>query len=226
MGSSNYKRYAAMSKENYQFYFKKLLDINEEYLAKILEKCFIVTQSYTDLRAVIRDTPNDHVFLARFLNNKNMWKEAKKEFMAAINLETTNPLPYFDFAHAFFSRGDFENAINWWQKQKALNPQDGRPYLFSARCFMRLKRFGDAVQELQELVSLYPENINYRIEFIRILIAADRVDEAIDEYRKIARRNPKSSRELADSIRYYQSRGNYSKATKTLNEALSSLVRR
>jgi len=122
VGSSHYKRYAAMSKDNYQFYFRKLLDVNEEYLGKILARSFAVNQQYMDLKRVIRDTPSDHAFLARFLNNKKMWEEAKKEYREAINLEPFNPMHYSNFAHALFRMGDFEQAVQWWQKQKKLDP--------------------------------------------------------------------------------------------------------
>jgi tetratricopeptide (TPR) repeat protein len=96
IGLFSYKKYAPMVKDNYQLYFRKLLDVNEEYLGKILKKCFSMTKKYPDLKTVIRDTPHDHAFLARFLNGKGMWEEAKKEFLVAINLEPGNPIYYSD----------------------------------------------------------------------------------------------------------------------------------
>jgi len=224
IGLSYYKKYAAMSKDNYQSYFRKLLDINDGYLGGILKKCFSVTQEYNDLKAVIRDTPNDHAFLARFLNNKGMWQEAKKEFLAAINLEPDNPIHNSDFAYALFKRGDFENAIHWWEKQKILDPRDKRAYLFLANGFMKLKQFDDALRELRDLIALYPANIKYQVKLIRTLLAAHRVDEAIDEYHKIMGKNPNFSKDIYDTARYYQRKGNYSKATKILNKAISLVL--
>jgi len=221
---SNYDKYVAISKDNYQFFFMKILDVNGEYLCKILEKCFLVTQQYADLKAIIRDTPNDHAFLARFLNKKGMWKEAKEEYKEAINLEPTNPIHYSNFAHALFRRGDFEHAIHWWRKQKFLNPGDEKAYLSLAYVFMKLKRFNEALQELYDLVDLSPENINYRVKLIRTLMAVHRLDEAMDEYHKIIEKDQNLSKQTYETIRHYRRQGNHRKAIKILNEALSSAL--
>ena len=226
VGSSQYKRYAAMSKENYQFYFKKLLEVNEEYSAKILGKCFSVTPNYTDLKAVIRDTANGHAYLARFLKGKGMWKEAEREYREAINLEPANPIHYWHFANALFRRRYYKRAIYWWQKQRALNPRDEQPYLLLADSFVKLKRFDDALRELRDLMRLYPENVNYQIKLIKTLIKADRVDKAIKEYHKILEKNPNLSKEMYDSVLHFQKKGNYKKAAKILNKAVISALNR
>jgi len=226
VGSSHYKRYAAMSKENYQFYFKKLLNVNEEYLDRILKKCFSVTQRYADLKAVIRDTPYDHVFLARFLKNREMWKDAEKEFLKAINLDSANPDLYFDFAYSYFERREFENAIKWWQKQKRANPKGKTAYLYLADTYQRLNRFDDAARELRTLINLYPENTSFKIKLIRIFIAADQLHEAIKEYQQLIGKDLNFSKEVYDSLCYHKQRGNYKGATKILEKALSSAHQR
>jgi len=220
------EKYVAMSRKNYQFYFRKLLEVNEEYLGKILARCFAGTQQHSDLRGVIRDTPSDHAFLAHFLNKKGMWEEAKKEYKEAINLEPINPNHYSKLAYALFRRGDYRNAIYWWQKQKALDPQDDNPYLCSVNGFMKLKRFDEALRELRDLMVLYPQNINYQVKLIRILLAARRVDEAIHEYHKIMGNDPHFSKTMYDTILRYQRKGDYRKATRILNDALLSALNR
>jgi tetratricopeptide (TPR) repeat protein len=223
---AHYKKHVAMSKDNYQFYFRKLLDVNEEYLGQILARSFAVNQQYIDLKRVIRDTPSDHAFLARFLNRKGMWEEAKKEYREAINLEPLNPIHYSNFAYALFRRGGFEQAVQWWQKQKVLDPRNEKPYLSSAHAFVKLKRFDDALRELRELMVLYPENINYRVKLIKTLMTAHRLDEAIDEYHKIIEEDLNVSNPMYETIYNYKRQGNHRKAIKILNEALSSAVNR
>ena len=223
---AHYKEYVAMSKDNYQFYFRKLLDVNEAYLGKILARSFAVNQQYIDLKRLIRDTPSDHAFLASFLNNKKMWEEAKKEYREAINQEPLNPIHYSNFAYALLRRGDFEQAVQWWEKQKVLDPRNEKPYLSSAYAFVKLKRFDDALRELRDLMVLYPENINYRVELIKTLMAAHRLDEAIDEYHKIIEEDLNVSNPMYETIRNYKRQGNHRKAIKSLNEGLSSAVNR
>jgi len=140
----------------------------------------------------------------------------------AIGLEPGNPIYYWNLARALFRRRYYEEAITWWGKQKALDSSDAKPYLFSARSFMKLKRFDDAVREFRDLIRLNPDDINYRIELTRTLLVAGRLTEAIDEYHRIVENDPRFSKTTLDAIRQYQRRGNYPEATRILNEVLSS----
>jgi tetratricopeptide (TPR) repeat protein len=156
-----------------------------------------------------------------------MWEEAKTEYLAAIDLEPTNPIHYSHFGHDLFRRKYYEDAIYWWQKQKLLDPRDERPYLAKANGFIKLKRFDDALRELHDLIALYPANIKYQVRLIRTLLAAHRIDEAIDEYHKMMEKNrnfSKDIKDIYDMARYYQRKGNYSKVTKILNKALSLVL--
>jgi tetratricopeptide (TPR) repeat protein len=213
-----------MSKQNYERYFRKLVDVNEGYLGKILNSCFSVTQEYADLKAVIGDTARGHAYLARFLNGKGMLEEATNEYMIAINLEPFNPIRHAEFANALSIRGDLKNAITWWQKQKMLSPQDEKIYLSLSYAFMRLNQFDEALRELHDLVSLYPENMDYHIKLIRTLMAVGRVDEAIEKYYEVMERNQNFPKLPDNRIRDYQRKGDYTKATKTLDEVLTSAL--
>ena len=141
----------------------------------------------------------------------------------AINLDPANPLPYADFAHVLFWRGDVENAIYYWQKYRVLNPQDKMAYLSLADGFLKLGRFDDALRELRDLVSLSPSNINYRAKLIRTLVTAHRLDEAIGEYHKIVE-DQNISKAAYEKIRHYRRNGDHKRAMKILNEALSSAL--
>jgi len=219
---AHYGNYTAMAKRNYELYFRKSLDVKEEYLGKILESTLSATRNHGDLKGIIRDTSGDHAFFARFLDNRGAWEEAEREYRAAIGLEPGNPIHYWNLARALFRRGYYEEAITWWRKQKALDSSDAKPYLFSARSFMKLKRFDDAVREFRDLIRLNPDDINYRIELTRTLLVAGRLTEAIDEYHRIVENDPRFSKTTLDAIRQYQRRGNYPEATRILNEVLSS----
>lgn len=223
---ANYRPDTEISKDMYQSYFRKLVDVDEEYLTKILEKCFSVTQKYADLEVLIRDTARSRLIFARFLDGKGMWEEAQNQYMMAINLEPLNPIYYAEFANAFSSKGDFNNAITWWAKQKMVNPRDEEIYLSLHYGFMRLHRFDDALRELHELIKLNPENISYHVKLLRTLLAANRVNEAIDEYRKVIEWNQDFSKSIYDTVRDYQRKGDYDKAIRILDESLTLAVKR
>jgi tetratricopeptide (TPR) repeat protein len=225
-GLSNYVGYAAIARENYRLYFRKLLNVNEEHLGKILDSCFSVTQDYPDLKGVIRDKPDDHAFLARFLNKKGMWRDAKKEFQEAIDLEPESLTHYSNFARALFRRGDFKEAIRLWKKQQSLDARDEKAYLSLTNGFIRLRLFDEALREMRDLLRIYPEETSYQFKLIRILLAAKRVDEAIDEYHKMRGKDPDFPREMYETVRHHQRTGNYSKAKKILSDHLSSVSQR
>ncbi|MFX0199426.1 MAG: tetratricopeptide repeat protein, partial [Candidatus Hodarchaeota archaeon] len=109
---------------------------------------------------------------------------------------------------------------------KVLNPRDERPYLFSAEAFMKLKRFDDALKELRSLITLDPKNTDYRVRLIKTLLAARRVDEAIDEYCKMMRNEPHLPKTTCDTIRHHRRKGNHKKVARILYEALSSVLQR
>jgi tetratricopeptide (TPR) repeat protein len=155
-----------------------------------------------------------------------MWEEAKKEFLTAINLEPDNPRYCSDIAHVLLRRGDVEQAIYWWQKQKKVSPRDKWVYLSLANAFMKLRRFDDALKELRDLITLYPENINHKVKLIRTLLASGRLDEAIDEYYKVLERNQSLSKSMYDAMREYRIKGDYAKAAKILDEALTSALKK
>ena len=106
------------------------------------------------------------------------------------------------------------------------DPRNKRTYLSLADGFIKLNRFDDALLELRDLITIYPGDIKYQVKFIRTLLAARRVDEAINEYHGIMGKNPNFSKDKYDMALYYQRKGNYQKVTKILNEALSSALNR
>jgi tetratricopeptide (TPR) repeat protein len=107
-----------------------------------------------------------------------------------------------------------------------LDPRNKRTYLSLADGFIKLNRFDDALLELRNLITIYPGDIKYQVKFIRTLLAARRFDAAIDEYHEIMGKTPNFSKNIYDTARYYQRKGNYPKVTKILNEALSSALNR
>jgi tetratricopeptide (TPR) repeat protein len=223
--SAHYQQYVPLSKRNYERYFRRSLTVKEEYLGKILKRTFSATGDHADLKGIVRETSHDHALLARFLDDRELWEEAQREYWQAVNLEPANPVHYWNLARALFRRRYYEEAIYWWGQQKALDSRDAKPYLFSAHSFMKLKRFDDALRELRDLIRLHPDDINHRIELTRTLLVAGRLAEAIDEYRTIMGIDPRFSETTYDRIRQHQKEGNHPEATRILNDALSLALR-
>ena len=226
IGRTYNRNYLADLKESCQLYYRKLVNVDEEYLNSILGKWFSVSQDCVDLRSLVGDTARSRVVFARFLTSKGMWEEAKSEYIMAINLEPFNPIYYAEFANVFSIKGDFENAITWWKKQKMLNPQDEGIYLSLCDAFMRLNRFNEAVQELHELINLSPDNVDYCVKLIRTLLVARKIDEAVEQYGKVVGMNKGFSESSYDMVYQYQRKGDYPEIVRILNEVLASAADR
>ena len=175
------------------------------------------------------------------LRRRNKWViKSIDEFHRAIELEPSNSDYHF---HLGISYGclTYPPPLYWnviqssFKRTAMLNPTDvrhlhsiGEYYLNEYR---RLKSIGMYTDEIGSAnYNNYKELLrdNYQFYFqlkrIRTLLAAGRLDEAIDEYHNIMKKDPNLSKLTYDTMRHYQKKKNYPEATRILNEAISSIL--
>jgi len=174
-------------------------------------------------------------------SERNRWvRKSIDEFHKAIELEPSNSDYHF---HLGISYGclAYPPPFYWKVIQKSfkrtamLNPTDVRHLHFMGEYYLneyrRLKsirmntdEIGSAIYKNYEVVLKDNYEFYFQLKRIRTLLAAGRLDEAIDEYHTMMKKAPNSSKSLYDTIRYYQKKKNYPKATSMLNEAISSIL--
>ena len=177
-------------------------------------------------------------------SERNRWvRKSIDEFHKAVELEPSNSDYHF---HLGLSYGclAYPPPFNWkviqssFKRTAMLNPTDIRHLHFMGEYYLneyrRLKSIRMNTGEIGSVNYINYKNYevllkdNYEFYFqlkrIRTLLAAGRLDEAIDEYHTMMKKAPNSSKSLYDTIRYYQKKKNYPKATSILNEAISSIL--
>ena len=203
-------------------HFRAFLDMQSPHALKpVLDRCFEVTSDYEDLRQLIPDRPGYHLGLARFLDQKEIWDAAQKEFETAISQDPTNPEAYHAYGRALFAHERHEEAVAMWEREQTLTRESPRSYLTRAHAFWALDRKGDAVKELQRLVAIHPEEIAYRLLLARRFEGIDLPKKALRTYREALERDSKNERIYVQLAGYWIRQGNVSEAEAALVQAIS-----
>jgi len=85
-------------------------------------------------------------------------EEAKKLCLKAIELDPGYGPPYNDLGMFFMEEGFFEESLKWFEKaKKSINYQNREyPYINSGRAYMKVKKYDQALKELQMALTLVP----------------------------------------------------------------------
>ena len=174
---------------------------------------------------------------------RNKWlRRSIFEFKKAIELEPSHSDYHFhlgiSYGYLAYPPHFYWNVIqNSFTRTVMLNPTNIR-YLSSIKEYYlnKYNRIRSISMNTEEIGSenynnyeaLLKENYQFyfQLNLIRNLLEAGRLDEATKEYHKILEKNPNLSKEMYDSIQYFQKKGNYKYALKILNKALVSALNR
>jgi len=190
-------------------------------LNQILDRCFAVTQQYTDLKGFIPDEAPYHLGLAEFLSHRGMRHEAEEEFRKAVTQDPTNSKVYHAYGSALFEQGRYPEALHLWKKEQALDPEEPRPYLCRADAFWALNRRGEAIAELRRLVDLHPDSPSYGLLLARRIEEAGDTEEALKIYEQTLERSPGYVQAHVAVADYWIRQGCFRKAEVSLYRAIS-----
>ena len=76
----------------------------------------------------------------------------------------------FKIGHDLFNRGQYEEAINHFNKSTELDPTFGRPYIYLGRSYVNLMRWHEAIPPFRTALRLTPEETKQ--EIVNIMIDA------------------------------------------------------
>jgi tetratricopeptide (TPR) repeat protein len=98
-----------------------------------------------------------------------------------------------DEIRAAFERGDHELVLRLTDATLARRPGDDAAHEFRARAFLALGRVDEAETHAAHAIRLDPEEIRYRELMAQVLSAEGAHRDAADEYRRLARNDPRQS---------------------------------
>ncbi|HET6328077.1 MAG TPA: tetratricopeptide repeat protein [Planctomycetaceae bacterium] len=96
--------------------------------------------------------------IARGLSERKEFADARHYLDRSRELNPDNPLTYADLASLSGKTGDFAGALSYAERGLQLNPRLYSCELESARALRGLKRFDEAIQRLQHLATVAPDD--------------------------------------------------------------------
>jgi tetratricopeptide (TPR) repeat protein len=131
-------------------------------------------------------------------NNLALALSARGRINAAIHhyrlaLEKDPPEPegvYYNLATALASKGDNQQAIEYYTESLKLNPEYAAAHINMGTVLARQGKTADAIRHYTEAIRIEPNSEKAHFNLGNILLAQDKIDEAISHYSKAAHIDP------------------------------------
>lgn len=116
-------------------------------------------------------TAKAHTFLGWAYSFQGRTDDAIKECMTAIQIDPDFGNPYNDIGAYLIEKGEFEQAIPWFQKAIFAKNYEARhyPHYNLSRVYQQLNRLYEAIDELKRAISVNPDYTLARRDLNRLL---------------------------------------------------------
>ena len=161
------------------FAFDELVRIykQERKFDKVLEIC----------RKAVNAQPQDVGLLAElghaYLKAENP-QESCQIFEKLIGMENDNPASYCRWGEALFAAGLTSESQGAYKQAAEIDPEDADRYYFQlANLFIKAGNNNEALRLLEDCITVNPANSLYYCSLGNILIAMERIDDALAAYK-------------------------------------------
>jgi len=97
------------------------------------------------------------------LMKSHQYHEALSAFRRALELDASHNNTHFNMAACFERLGDFPSALEHYQREGVIDPEDeDLPYRFG-RIYVVMKRYHDAIEKLRQAVRVMGDDIPWRV---------------------------------------------------------------
>jgi TolB-like protein/DNA-binding winged helix-turn-helix (wHTH) protein/tetratricopeptide (TPR) repeat protein len=163
------------------------------------------------------ESPEAHLQLAGMEQIQWQWAEAESEYRRALELNPNDGAAHAGLADWLLCQGRTEEALEWAQRGRALDPlavssDEISWILFSAR------RYGEALRESRSLVAVHPNSAGALWGLGFVLIAKNQPEEAIPVLEKAVSASDRSPGVIGVLIRAYAHAGRRADALRLLAE--------
>jgi tetratricopeptide (TPR) repeat protein len=150
--------------------------------------------------------PNDQnsdllALKATILFKLNDTAGAAREAHAALKVDPNNAGALFVLAGDRFARGDAQGALQILNSPAMASKSDVGVDLFKLRIFEKTQDLRQAETLLHRLIELYPKQIGFKRELIRLYLVQHRNDDAEKQQRAIIAADPNNVRDQLDLVR-------------------------
>ncbi len=163
------------------------------------------------------DSVEAHVVLANVLQEEWHWTEAEAEYRRALELNPNDAEALSGFSWWLLSQGRANEAVDWIQRARALDPLGVSGDNISWILF-QARRYEEAIRESRSALAIQPDNAGDLFGLGIPLIADDRPAEAIPVLEKAVSLSSGSPAAIGVLIRAYAHAGRRSDALRLLAE--------
>lgn len=184
--------------------YLQTVNIDSSFAREAIEKLFLFTRDYNQLKQILPDLPKFHVILADFLQEKNVWLENEERFRTEMS-DAADKAPYYiAIARWHYRCKDYNKAFSFLYDYLRLYPDNAEIHFTIADFAIYGSRDWElAYKEVNKALGLKPGNIYYRYWYAKWLSYQKNYKEAESECKKILSLNPyhKDTLELLSQCR-------------------------
>lgn len=144
------------------------------------------------LRELANEFPENFEFvyaLARSLNDRSLYEEAEPVFLRANDLKANDPQVKAGLGMSYMMRGKFDKAIPYFEEALRLKPEQEFYKMFIGVARGRQNAVSN-LKAMEEAVESDQRSLKARVDLVRVLIFANRVNEAEKHLQWIYETNP------------------------------------
>lgn len=113
--------------------------------------------------------------------------QARQAFEAAVNADARAYQAAYNVGILYERQGQEAQADQWYRRALEIQPDYELALIARARLLVRTRRLNEAVVMAADVSRRYPGNFAVRAEYARLLVLAQRYDDAIRESREVLR---------------------------------------
>jgi pentatricopeptide repeat protein len=158
-----------------------------------------------------------HILLGDVYQAQWHWSDSEAEYKRALDLKPNNADAHVGFAHWLLCQGRTEEAVNWAQRARELDPIEGSGTNIGQTLFYS-HRYDESIRELRSVVAVRPNSAGALWYLGFSLIANGQPEEAIAVLEKALTVSDRSPGVIGVLIRAYAHAGRRQDALRLLDE--------
>jgi tetratricopeptide (TPR) repeat protein len=184
------------------------LDPNDITVRVKLGRLLLIAGAYDEALKLVNDTKEGDGENADLLSLKAIilfkLKDsagAVRDAQAALKIDPTNAGAMFVLASDALARGDVKGTLDILNNPEMAKRTDIGTEIFKLRVFEQIKDLNQAEALLKKIVELYPKEVSFKKELIRLYLFQHRNDDAEKVQRSIAAADPSDTAAQLDLVR-------------------------
>ena len=130
--------------------------------------------------------------LGAFYAGQHRFPEAEEQFQHAIELDPKNPAPRRDLARVYLADGKENDAVEVLKQAKQALGDNSDGYRMLGEFYIQTGKMDKALEEFASLYHDHPKDLQVSTNYVQVLIAANRLEEATKINDQVLNENPKS----------------------------------